>query len=466
MSSSRIKKSRWEGVIMHEIIDVPSDIGEFADQLADAGVKTVIRYYNHRNSSHLPSKALTQRELDKLFHAGLSVAVVFQQRGGAGGNLTDLSATTGDRDAVRALELAAALHQPDGSAIYFGVDHDYFRASELAQIKAYFQAARARIDGRYRVGVYGSGTVGTTLKRAGTVDLIWLAAARGWSGTRQALESGDWTLDQRFLELRSEIGGFIYDGNVFNPAAANFGQFGPGGGVDSPAGQGVAMLYEVIARSGLNLRPIPDTESRVIQSLPLGTVVRGLARTGEWIKADLNGDGLADGYLFLAFLRPVSGGLPLPPPAGSRRPMDIARAELALDVREVAGAQNNPRITMYHASTSGGAAPDETAWCSSFANYCVEQAGLNGTNSKWARSWHDSRWGSEVTNAPQEGDIVVWRRHSQNVEGGHVAFFVDADADSIRVLGGNQGNRVSITRFPRNGQSGSFRYDLLSIRRS
>jgi Domain of unknown function (DUF1906) len=139
--------------MMHAIIDVPRNVGEFAEQLADAGVKTIIRYYNHRNSSQLPSKALTQRELDQLFGAGLSVAVVFQQRGGAGGNLGDLSATTGARDAARALELAASLSQPQGSAIYFGVDHDYFRASELGQLQAYFHAVRSRIGGQYRVGV-------------------------------------------------------------------------------------------------------------------------------------------------------------------------------------------------------------------------------------------------------------------------------------------------------------------------
>lgn len=450
---------------MHEIIDVAWNVGDYAERLADAGVRTVIRYYNHRNSQRLPSKALTVRERDQLFGAGLSIAVVFQQRGGAGGNLGDLSAAAGSRDAVRALEMAASLNQPQGSAIYFGVDHDYFRSSELGQVQAYFQAARATLNGQYLTGVYGSGTVGRTLKRAGAVDLIWLAAARGWSGTRQAIRDGEWTIDQRFLELRSEIGGFIYDGNVFNPAYPNFGQWGAGAALDSEPGEGVAALYSVIARSGLNLRPTPGTEGRVIQSFPLGTVVRGLQRTGDWIQADINGDGHADGYLYAPFLEAVSGGLPLDMPA-TRRPIDLARAELALDVRELPGRRvNNPRITMYHATTRGGAAPDETAWCSSFVNYCVEQAGLNGADSKWARNWHESGWGDDASAAPQEGDVVVWRRRGPGVDGGHVGFYVDGDANSIRVLGGNQGNRISIERYPRSGQKGSFRYDLLSIRR-
>lgn len=452
---------------MHEIIDVARDVGEYAVRLADAGVKTVIRYYNHRNSQTLPSKALTVRERDQLFGAGLSIAVVFQQRGGAGGMLGDFSATTGKRDAGRALQMAETLSQPQGSAIYFGVDHDFYRPSELGQIQAYFQSVRAELGGRYRTGVYGSGTVGKALSRAGAVDLIWLAAARGWSGTRQALRDGEWTLDQRFLELRSDIGGFVYDGNVFNPAHANFGQWQAGATLDSRLGEGTAALFRVIARSGLNLRPTPDTTGRVIQSLPLGTVVRGMRQTGDWMQADINGDGNSDGYLYAPFLEAESGGLPVLP-LSNRRPVDVARAELALDVREFPGREShNPRITMYHATTTGGAAPDETAWCSSFANYCVEQAGLNGTRSKWARSWHDNGgWGQTVTTSPQDGDIVVWRRHNQTEDGGHVGFFIDDDQASIRVLGGNQGNRVSIMRYPRKGKMGSFNYDLLSIRRA
>jgi uncharacterized protein (TIGR02594 family) len=388
---------------------------------------------------------------------------MFQQRGGAGGNIRDFSQASGQRDARRALDLARTMGQPQGTAIYFGVDHDFFRPSELTPIQAYFDAARQTINGQYRVGCYGSGKVGNMLRGSGAVELVWLAAARRWSGTQDALASGQWTLDQRFLELRAEMGGFIYDGNVFNPAAANFGQFGAGGAHDSPLGEGSAALYRVTARPNLNLRPTPDTLGRSIGSLPTDMMVRGLERSGDWIKLDLDGDGRADGFAHSAFLQAVSGGVPLDLPA-ARRPIDVARAELALDVREIPGAENNPRITMYHATTSGGAAPDETAWCSSFVNYCVQQAGLRGTNSKWARSWHESAWGRDVTQSPQEGDIVVWRRQGHGDDGGHVGFYIDGDQTTIQVLGGNQGNRISMARYPRNGVM-TFTYTLLSIRR-
>jgi len=454
---------------MHEIIDVPSSVEAVASQLAAGGVKTVIRYYNHENSQRLPSKCLTVSELRALHAAGLSVAAVFEQRAGAGGIIADLTAASGEADARRALALASELSQPAGSAIYFAVDWDFVERAELDSIAAYFTAARSAIGGRHAIGVYGSGMVGRRLKGAGLVDHIWLAGSMGWSGTRSVLADGSWTLFQQQLDLHSPIGGFGYDGNTVNPAFTGFGQFGPDGPLETPAGVATAALYRVIARSGLHLRAGPGDGFPVLDTLPPDTIVRGLGREGAWIKTDVQGDGQADGFMFETFLQLVSGGLPLPLPAGTqaaaREPIDVARDELALDVREVPGAGNNPRIVMYHATTRGGAAPDSTPWCSSFVNYCVEQAGLHGTDSKAALSWHEQGWGQEVTAAPAPGDIAVFRRSGASGSGGHVGFFVGDAGDSVRVLGGNQGNRVSIAPFPRDGVVDGTRYTLLSVRR-
>jgi uncharacterized protein (TIGR02594 family) len=449
---------------MHEIIDVPQDVGPFAERLATAGVKTVIRYYNHRNGSGLPTKALTRRELDALHGAGLSVAVVFQQRGGSGGNIADLSAAAGARDAARALQMAGTMAQPAGSALYFAVDHDYFRTADLAQIEGYFRAVRTAVGSRFTIGVYGSGTVGRRLKAAGLVEHIWLTGASGWSGTQQALQDGIWALNQRYLELTSPIGAFAYDGNVANGAHAGFGQFGPGAVVETGRTAPDGGLFRVVARSGLNLRSGPGEAYRIIQTLASGTLVTGRGVTGPWMKIDLDGDGNADGYMFASYLQSVSGGLPIEP-AQARQPIDVARAELAMNISEFPGPANNPRIVLYHSTTSGGGAPDQTAWCSSFVNYCVEQAGYAGTDSKWARSWHDAGWGQEVTAAPAVGDVVVWRRVGNGDDGGHVGFFIGRDATGISVLGGNQSNKVCIQRYPENGTLGAFAYTLLSIRR-
>ena len=87
--------------------------------------------------------------------------------------------------------------------------------------------------------------------------------------------------------------------------------------------------------------------------------------------------------------------------------------------------------------------PDEVSWCSSFVNYCVEQAGGAGTDSKAARSWLD--WGRSVSHSDwREGDIVVFWREAPNSWKGHVAFLVTWDGERPFVLGGNQGNKICV----------------------
>jgi uncharacterized protein (TIGR02594 family) len=454
---------------MHEIIDVPENVADHAHRLAEAGVKAVIRYYNHANSIKLPTKCLTRGELEALFAAGLSVAVVFEQRGGADGNIGDLEAEAGTRDARRALALAEELGQPPGSAIYFAVDADYFRRAELDRIAPYFEKAARALSVNYDAGVYGSGTLGRHLKNLGLVEHVWLSGSLGWSGTRSALAAGEWTIFQQSLAKRSAVGGFLYDGNVVNPSRAGFGQFGAEGARLTARGEGSAALYRVAVRTSLNLRSGPGESFAVLASLPAGTIVVGQTREGAWIKVDLEGDGHADGYMFAEFLEAVSGGLPLPPPAGARdaaiEPIAVARAEMNLGVAEIRGPQNNPRIVMYHQTTEGRPAGDETPWCSSFVNYCVEQAGLRGTNSRWALSWHEQGWGRDVASDPQEGDIAVFRRSGPGGSGGHVGFFVGGDEHRVEVLGGNQENRVCILSYPRDGRVGDTKYQPMSIRR-
>lgn len=120
----------------------------------------------------------------------------------------------------------------------------------------------------------------------------------------------------------------------------------------------------------------------------------------------------------------------------------IARGELGQS--EISGSADNPRIVEYHSATTLKATDDETAWCSSFANWSLLKSGVRGTGSAMARSFLD--WGTPLP-TPREGCIVVFRRGQ--APKGHVAFFLEFDASMVRVLGGNQGNRVSIASFPR-----------------
>jgi uncharacterized protein (TIGR02594 family) len=124
----------------------------------------------------------------------------------------------------------------------------------------------------------------------------------------------------------------------------------------------------------------------------------------------------------------------------------IAREEMTNGVKEITGEKHNPRILQYHKATSLKATDDETAWCSAFANWCMQTAGLKGSGSAAARSWLD--WGKKLEE-PKEGCIVVFKRGSQPWQG-HVGFFAGFDGDNVLTLGGNQGNEVKIAPYAKN----------------
>jgi uncharacterized protein (TIGR02594 family) len=126
--------------------------------------------------------------------------------------------------------------------------------------------------------------------------------------------------------------------------------------------------------------------------------------------------------------------------------LQIARGELG--VQEIPGAEHHPRILAYHKATLLCAARDEVPWCSAFACWCLEQAGVQSTRSAAARSW--LTWGQTLTE-PRLGAIAVIARGQQHWQG-HVGFLLalekgPAGIKSVTLLGGNQGNQVSIAEF-------------------
>jgi uncharacterized protein (TIGR02594 family) len=89
--------------------------------------------------------------------------------------------------------------------------------------------------------------------------------------------------------------------------------------------------------------------------------------------------------------------------------------------------------------------PAVTAWCAAAVNAALEQSGVEGTGKLNARSFLD--WGQEVTD-PQKGDVAVFSRGDPNGWQGHVGFFDGYNPDgTIRVLGGNQGDSVSVASY-------------------
>lgn len=115
-----------------------------------------------------------------------------------------------------------------------------------------------------------------------------------------------------------------------------------------------------------------------------------------------------------------------------------------MNQREIPGSQHNPQILKYHQTCSLKASSDEVPWCSSFANWTVLSTGLLGTGDARAISWES--WGEECLHF-FPGCLVVLRRGSGWQR--HIGFGMYQTPKSVALIGGNQGDRVSIATFPK-----------------
>ena len=89
---------------------------------------------------------------------------------------------------------------------------------------------------------------------------------------------------------------------------------------------------------------------------------------------------------------------------------------------------------------------DEVAWCAAFLGACLERAGVASTRSLMARSYLD--WGEPLARSLATGAVAVLSR-SSDPSLGHVGFLVGETAADIILLGGNQGDAVTVQAFPR-----------------
>jgi|GEM_PF-283692 len=132
---------------------------------------------------------------------------------------------------------------------------------------------------------------------------------------------------------------------------------------------------------------------------------------------------------------------------------EIAKREEATGVHELSGQAHNPRILEYLQSTTldaDAASRDETHWCSAFVNWCMEQAGISGTNSALALSWLNWQDGVKLSQ-PRPGCVAVFVREG----GGHVGFYYGPkDHNTIFLLGGNQSDAVNVKSYPLAGLRG------------
>ena len=155
------------------IIDTNNNVSGHLSVLKSLGVTAIGRYYASNQR-----KRLTRTEASAISAAGIDLFVVFENSGDP-----ELSVERGVNDAQIALAQAEAIGQPQGTAIYFALEHDKFGGFTTAHIpglRRYLEGVGEVIAPNYKVGVYGDGVVCKTGLDSGLCEFTWLSASTSW----------------------------------------------------------------------------------------------------------------------------------------------------------------------------------------------------------------------------------------------------------------------------------------------
>ena len=130
------------------------------------------------------------------------------------------------------------------------------------------------------------------------------------------------------------------------------------------------------------------------------------------------------------------------------RPPWIEEAYRLLGTKEVQGQGSNPVILDWAPQIGIDYESDDIPWCGLFVAHCIASQLADErlpTNPLGARAW--LTFGDHIE--PTPGAVLVFWRRSRNNWRGHVGFCAGWDSTHYLVLGGNQGDAVSIMRIPK-----------------
>ena len=291
-----------------------------ASKLAAQNVKIVVRFFARKPQPGLREKIMASdgnmiggvREPTVLIRNGLSIVSLYQYRNNLSEKFLRGLEDTGSAkaevaaDAKAALDQARLVGQPEGSAIYFGVDFNVNRAAVNAVLE-YFRVIGQTVGSRYAIGVYGNGLVNRILREEKLVSYNWISASRSHEETVDFYNGGQWHLFQNQVDRRwfgppdKCSTGLDVDTNLQNPRIASIGAWGAGE-VDRSRNQKIFDQRRFAIRTtpvvqesdgGGGDRQGCKSDIRV----PRNANVRILVQSGAWSGVDIDEDGNADGQV-------------------------------------------------------------------------------------------------------------------------------------------------------------------------
>ena len=258
------------------IIDASVNVGNYATLLADKGVTVVGRYFGRCPQSEKERligyddkgggaiKEISAIMAEPRMHVFSIYQFYSRDRKFEGGNRYEIPIREddfyhckkpdhpmtmieeGQQDGYAALKQAGMVHQPPGSAIYFGVDYDVTlndgtpKARKIRKnIIDYFTAINEELkDSGYDVGVYGNGAVIDLLLGEGAekplAKYAWLNASPAHAGSDFTYNDKKWDMLQTkadtALNFKSKdplkpIKPLEMDGDMQNPASKYVGSW-------------------------------------------------------------------------------------------------------------------------------------------------------------------------------------------------------------------------------------------------
>jgi hypothetical protein len=317
------------------IIDTPHNAAKVASKLSAQNVKVVVRFFARKPQPGLREKVMASdgnmidgvREPTILIRNGLSIISLYQYRNNLPEKFLKGLEDTGSAkmevaaDAKAALDQARLVGQPEGSAIYFGVDFNVTRAS-VSPVLEYFRFMKQTVGSRYAIGVYGNGFVNRTLREEKLVAYNWISASRSHEETVAFYNSGQWHLFQNQVDRRwfgppgKCSNGLDVDTNIQNPAVSDIGSWGAED-VKKSRNQRIFDDRRFVLRRTPVVQDIAGAGGAIDRqscksgkSVPRNANVRVLSQSGAWSIVDIDEDGNPDGRIRASDLTPSLATMP------------------------------------------------------------------------------------------------------------------------------------------------------------